>query len=406
MLVYGKDRVDILLLIRPNIGYTVRVKQFLILFLEKYLVFLSKYVLNIYQPIIIGITGSVGKTTCKEVIAHILRANNLHYRKTEGNLNTDLGIALTILGFDQSPAFWEWPIVFIWLHLNWMLLILRIRRFPAFFVVELGIDQIGDMERMLRFIKPKIGIVTWIGEGHHLEQLKDPQTIAQEKGKLLTVLPEDGLAIIPAHDSQFKLLVKLATAPTVDIKSVGTASFIEIAQAVGNYLKLDSLKVKTALDNLPVIKGRLNVFPGINGSTVLDDSYNSSLPSVKLALETLANHRAKRKIAILGDILEQGMQEEKVHNQLAQLAKAKADLLIGVGKRMQKVKTDLWFPSPGEAIASIVKEVKSGDLVLVKGSQGMRMEKISLALAADPAFAEKFLPRQTTRWRQIEFKNP
>jgi UDP-N-acetylmuramoyl-tripeptide--D-alanyl-D-alanine ligase len=382
------------------------VKDQIILHLERYLLALARVVLAIYKPVIIGITGSVGKTTTKEAIAHVLKENGLRLRKTEGNLNTDLGIALTVLGYDQSPAIWEWPFVFIWLHLNWLLLLLHIQTFPPYFIVEMGIDRLGDMTRMIKTIKPTIGIVTWIGEGHHLEALKDPATIAQEKGQMLTVLPKHGVAIIPGQDDQVEKLTELSSAPVIKITKTGADATPAIVQAVAEYLKLDTKKVEKALTSLPKSKGRLNELKGINGSMLIDDTYNSSLPAVRLALDVLKQHNGGRKIAILGDILEQGDQEAKVHEAIAKLANEKADLFVGVGKRLQSVKTDMWFASPDDAAASLPAEIKKGDVILVKGSQGLRMEKVSYALAADKEEAKKNLPRQNARWQQIEFKNP
>ncbi len=382
------------------------VKERLISIIENYLLGLARLVLRQYKPVIIGITGSVGKTTTKELLASVMKANGRHFRKTEGNLNADLGIALTILGYDESPAFWEWPLVLLWLHLNYGFLRLGLRRFPPDFIVEMGIDRLGDMARMLQTIKPTIGIVTWIGEGHHLQYLKDAATIAREKGLILAQLPKDGLAIIPAHDPQAAVLAKLSSAPVVKVEAVGLEAAAATARAVAKYLRLDSQKTETAIANFALPKGRLNFLPGIRGSRLLDDSYNSSLPSVKLALATLEAEPGQRKIAILGDILEQGTAEKSVHESVAIRTKKVADLFIGVGSRMRAVDPDQWFATPDEAAAALPSQVRSGDLILVKGSQGMRMEKISFVLSESREVARAKLPRQNRRWQQIPFRQP
>lgn len=381
-------------------------KQAIFVFLERYFLALAKVVLRIYQPLIIGITGSVGKTTVKEAVAGTLKGLKQPVLKTEGNLNADLGIALTILGYDHSPAIWEWPLAFIWLHLSWLFLVLRLHRLPKYFVVEMGIDRLGDMARMIKTVRPTIGVVTWIGEGHHLEYLKDPKTIALEKGLINSVMPPDGLAIIPAHDPNVETLEKLATGKVYKVKETGLDAVPEIVQAIIGYLKLDKAKAKGILAELPQPKGRLTELAGINDTTLVDDSYNTSLPAVRLALKILQEHPGKRKIAVLGDVLEQGDYEVSVHQQIAELARKQADLFIGVGKRMKSTQPDQWFASPDEAAEVLPSLLQPGDVILVKGSQGMRMEKISAVLAEDKELARQRLPRQNKRWLQIPFQNP
>lgn len=386
-------------------SYNNKVKEkILLLLLESYLMSLAKLVLSIYRPVIIGVTGSVGKTTTKEMIAHVLAANGLSVRKTEGNLNADLGIALTVLGYDHSPAIYEWPWAFIIVHIKWLLMLLHIIRFPNYFVVEMGIDHLGDMKRMMSHIQPQIGVVTWIGEGHHLEFLKDPETIASEKGLILSKVPADGLAIIPAHDPNTKTLEQLASGPILKIHTVGVESSAEIARVIAKHFHLKN--IDAAVNSFIMPKGRLQEMAGINDSILIDDSYNSSFPAIKSSLALLAKHAGKRKIAVLGDVLEQGDYEADIHQNIAKLAKEQANLFVAVGKRMKKVKSDYWFSDPVSAAAALVDIVRPGDIILVKGSQGMRMEKVSYALAADKAEATKRLPRQSVRWQQIPFTNP
>lgn len=381
-------------------------KSSLLAILESYLVFLAKILLAEYRPVIIAITGSVGKTTTKEALYHVLKKNHLAVARTESNLNTPLGVSLAILGYNHSPAVWEWPMAFIVLHINWLFGLIGLRPLARYWIIELGVDRLGDMKRLLGVVKPTIGILTWIGAGHHLESLVDPATIAKEKGQLLAALPNDGLAIIPQEEPQIEGLASLAQGKIVRFTGQGPAGLANILSAVGQFLALPPEKVQRDLTSFAPPPGRLSQLAGINHTLLIDDSYNSSLPSVELALATLQSTEGQRKVAILGDILEQGQAETAVHTKTAELAKASADLFIGVGKRMKAVNPDHWFASPDEAANAIPELIRPGDVILVKGSQGMRLEKISQALAADPHEAAHKLARQSRRWRQIPFTNP
>lgn len=381
-------------------------KATLLVILEKYLVFLAKILLVEYRPVIIGITGSVGKTTTKEAIYHILEKNDFSVVRTEANLNTPMGIALAILGYNHSPAIWEWPLAIIVATINWFLSYVSLRPLARYWVIEMGVDRLGDMRRLLEVVQPTIGILTWIGEGHHLETLVSPSNIAKEKGQLLVALPNDGLAVIPADDPEVKILEELANGKIIRFTGQGQETLSKIVEIVGRYLGLNEHQIVTALKSFQRPKGRLVKLAGLGGSVLIDDSYNSSLPAAKLALEVLKQSDGKRKIAIIGDILEQGQAEAQVHQTVADLARQCADLFIGVGSRMKAVEPDQWYASPDEAATAIPALIREGDVILVKGSQAMRLEKISRVLAADPAEAAGKLPRQSSRWQQIPFANP
>lgn len=381
-------------------------KDKIIVFLERYLLRLAGVLLRIYKPIAIGITGSAGKTTTKEGLVYTLQKYGLPIFYTKGNLNADLGIALSVLGFDHSPAIYEWPFVFIWVHVIWLLRVTRIIPLPKYAVLEMGIDRVGDMKRMLQHIPLTVGIVTWIGEGHHLEYFGTPEKIADEKGLILSHLPKNGLAIISATDSQASRLEKMASAPVVKINATGKDALPEIIVAVARFLKLDRKKIAEIIQTLPETKGRYIHLKGIKHTNLIDDTYNSSLPSVRSSLASLEKEPGKRKVAILADLLEQGDKEVENHQIAAELARKHADLFVAVGKRMKKVKPDYWYASPEEAAAAVPELIKEGDAILVKGSQGMRMEKVSYVLAADKAEAKQKLPRQNARWQQIPFSNP
>ena len=165
--------------------------------LENTLRIFAVLVLKKYHPVIIGVTGSVGKSSTKEAIALVM-ASEYSVRKSEGNYNNEIGIPLTILG-EKSPG-----------HslLGWAQVIFRTGvlllfpcRYPNVLVLEMAVDRPGDMEYLLRFVPVTVGVVTRIGESH-LEHFKTVGAIAKEKGRLVTRLPEEGIAILNADDAR------------------------------------------------------------------------------------------------------------------------------------------------------------------------------------------------------------
>ena len=161
-------------------------KSFLRKILESTLRFFAVLVLKKYHPIIVGVTGSVGKSSTKEAIALVL-ASEYSVRKSEGNYNNEIGIPLTILGEkSQGHSFLGWfQLVF-----RTCFLLIFPCRYPEILVLEMGVDYPGDMEYLLRFVPVTVGVVTKIGESH-LENFKTIGAIAREKGRLVTRLPEE-----------------------------------------------------------------------------------------------------------------------------------------------------------------------------------------------------------------------
>lgn len=157
-------------------------------------------------------------------------------------------------------------------------------------------------------------------------------------------------------------------------------------------------------------KGRLNLIKGINGSNIIDDTYNANPESVKLSLGVLSNFKSIRKVAVLGDMLELGNLSAKDHKDIADyIGQLGIDIFVGVGKKQKNVYKNLQLPkaskfwiSSSEEFSSLLEKgilkIKKGDCILVKGSQGIRMEKIVKRLMRDPDEAENLLVRQDARW--------
>lgn len=362
------------------------------------------------QPIIIGVTGSVGKTSLRVAIAHLLAtAGNTVSGGGSHNLNSSLGMALAILGFDQSPAgFWGWLNAWCQAQVRGWSLILGLTHLPQYLVLEYGIDRFGDMADLLRIAKPTVAVMSWIGQGQHLLYLESPAKIAAEKGQLLAAVPADGLVIFNSHESKEikKILTKLAKAPIRQLEATGLAAIDEALWQIGEYFGLTNQQIRQALKSRPAIKGRLIELAGVNRSVIIDDSYNSAFDSVKLALDYLANRPGKRHLALLGDMLELGPAELTLHRQIIDYASSRADRLITVGRRYRQAGSTESYQSAEAAAAILKHELKSGDVILIKGAQGMRMELASLALAASTTEAKAKLPRMTPHWLAKAYREP
>ncbi|TSC65971.1 MAG: UDP-N-acetylmuramoyl-tripeptide--D-alanyl-D-alanine ligase [Candidatus Berkelbacteria bacterium Gr01-1014_85] len=362
------------------------------------------------RPVIIGITGSVGKTSMRVAIAHLLATAG--FTVTGGgshNLNSSLGLALASLGFDQSPAgLWGWFTAWWQAQARAWSLILGLTHLPQYLVLEYGVDRFGDMADLLKIARPTVAVMSWIGQGQHLLYLESPARIAEEKGQLLAAVPADGLVIFNRHESAQikKILTKLAAAPIRQLESTGLAAIDEALWQIGQYFGLSNQQIRQAIKSRPAIKGRLIELAGVNRSVIIDDSYNSAFDSVKLALDYLAARPGKRHWALLGDMLEIGAAERTAHRQIIDYASSRADRLITVGRRYRQAGSRESYQS-AEAAASILKnELRSGDVILIKGSQSMRMELASLALAASPTEAKAKLPRMTPSWLAKPYREP
>ena len=422
-------------------------------FLETLLRVMASALLKKYKPKIVGITGSVGKTSAKEAVFAVL-SKKFPVRKNEKNYNNEIGIPLTIIGVESGGrSLIKW----IGIMFKWLGLLIFPCSYPEILVLEMGVDRPGDMDYLLSFIKPTLGVVTNISASH-IEFFQSLENIAKEKGKLIQRLPEDGFAILNADDERALKLAGRTKAPAL------TFGFSETAQiyadhvsynyagdapegisfklnydgtsmpirlggmlarhqiygalagvAAGIALKMNLVDIASAFENFFSAKGRLNLIDGINGSSIIDDTYNASPVSTLAALGVLAELKAKRKIAILGDMLELGEESERDHQEVVKKGIAiGTDMFFAVGKRMQAAARKatssetpvFYFDSPDEAAKGIERIVKEGDLVLVKGSQGMRMEKIVFALMKDKAEAEKLLCRHSPDWLEKPFTRP
>ncbi len=422
------------------------------------LTLIAKMYLRRYKPQIVAVTGNVGKTSTKEAIATVL-ARSKRVRSGKGNLNNEFGVPLTIIG-DWADDYYEAENTFLFLvrvlivsFFGWFFQ----TNYPEIIVLEYGADKPGDIKRLANKFKPHIGVVTAVGEVPvHVEFFSGPQGVAREKSKLVealsvsdfAVLNFDDLAVLEMKErTKAKVLTygygQGATVRVSDFESRVESglsgqeisngvsfkinyndSFVPFklsgslgksqgyaaaaAVAVGSIFGMNLVEISEALSGYHGPKGRLKILKGIKNSVVIDDSYNASPLSTHLALETLRDLPGKRKVAVLGDMLELGKYTIQAHQEIGNLAGSFVDLLICVGSRAkfiadsaanQMLAGNIYtFETSDEAKLKVKELVKEGDLILVKGSQGIRMEKIVEEITAEPERKKELLVRQSKKW--------
>jgi UDP-N-acetylmuramoyl-tripeptide--D-alanyl-D-alanine ligase len=368
---------------------------------------LAAYWRRQHQVRVIGITGSVGKTTTKEATAAVL---SQCYRtlKSEGNYNNEIGLPLTLLQLtpDHEQV-----------------------------VLEMGMYRLGEISELARIALPAVGVVTNVGPSH-LERLGTLERISQAKAELPRALPtteEGGVAILNADDARVKSMAALTPArvftygltPEADlwadkIQSEGLDGIrfrlhhgpISIyarvpllgrhsiqtalaAAAVGLVEGLSWPEIVAGLRHQPM-QLRLLAVPGPAGSTLLDDTYNSSPASCIAALNLLGDLEPEggqpgRRIAVLGDMYELGSHTEEGHRMVGRRAADVADLLVTVGDLGRTIGQEaLATGMAAESIHSVdgnqaaidllFSRIEPADIVLIKGSRGLRMEEIVAAL--------------------------
>ena len=424
--------------------------------LEKILKVMARVLLRKYRPLIVGITGSVGKSSTKEAVGLVL-ARKYRVRMAEGNYNNEIGIPLSIIGARSGGrSIVRWVMVF----LRWLWAVAWPVRYPEVSVLEMGIDRPGDMEYLLSFVPVDVGIFTQVS-GSHTAYFGSLGNIAKEKGKLITGLPDSGFAILNADDDrvmryQDKTKAKAVTfgfGEGADVRAEhivlepearlvkgiafkmnyhGKSLPVRLPKVIARHhlpavlaaaataiaLKVNPVDIVDALTAFEPLPGRMHLLPGMHGSILIDDTYNASPTSTEAALAVLGELTAERKVIVLGDMLELGDEALMRHRGLSELViQSGAERIILVGRHMRALHTSLleqgksaeqvfWFERSDEAALFAASCVTEGDLVVVKGSRGMRMEWVSEKLLFDPSEAPSFLCCQSSEWRRRPFIPP
>src|SRR3989344_258708 len=391
-------------------------------FLEVILNILARAIISKYHPEVIAVTGSVGKTSTKNAIAAVL-AGKFHLRASVGSYNNELGVPLTIIGgVAHGKNIFGWTLLFV--RTIWLLLV-KDKNYPDVLVLEFAADKIGDITYLSNLAKPKVGVLTAIAIAHTLF-FKDLETIKVEKSKLIKLLPHDGTAILNADDPNVFELARTARVKTItfgttlaDVRAerivyslrgtsfnlkcgdeseeltlpralgIGHVSACLAAVAVGHHYGMNLKEMEIALQKYTGEPGRMQIQSGIKHTHLINDTYNASPRAAHAAFDVLRAISVPapgRKIIAFGDMLELGNLSESSHREIAS-EMSFADYIVLVGKDTHWTYSELknlgfndtklvYVDDSGEAGRLLQTYIKEGDCILVKGSRGMKMEKI------------------------------
>lgn len=428
---------------------------------KKILIFILKILAQAtlwrHKPLIIGVTGNLGKTSAKEVIYAVLK-DKFSVRRNIKNYNNEIGAPLTILGqVSGDKSVWQWLRIFLVGFFE----ILYTKNYPKVLILEMGADKIGDIAYLTSFIKCYAGVVTAIGDiPVHVEFFQSADQVAKEKTNLIRSLDKSGWAVLNYDDQRVRAMARKTPAQVFtygfdekadlrasnfeqrldDLNNIGISFKVDYqgsnvpirlqgfcaqhqvyavlaGMAVGLIFKMNLVEIAQALKNIKPSLGRLQLIRGIKNTWIIDDTYNSSPASSLGALELLekmSNLRPDgepgRKIAALGDMLELGAFTEEAHRKIGAKAAKSADILLAVGeksifmadeaKKNGLAQERVWYFADSEDAGRELQDmIKEGDIILVKGSQGMRMEKIVKELMVEPDRAKDLLVRQEESWQ-------
>lgn len=411
----------------------------------------AKKTLDTYDPKVVSVTGSVGKTSTKDAVAYVL-AQKFSVRKSVKSFNSEIGLPLTILGLPNAwGSAWGWVKNIV----KGFFVSFGGADYPDWLVLEVGADHPGDIRRVSKWLRSDIVIITKLPKVPvHVEFFSSPEEVSEEKLFLLDTLKLGGCILLNYKDSlaleraacleagqmitvgrdvgadlrasdykifydaqcpkgvEFKIEHENSS-HTVCLRGVlgwGHVYATLFGASAGICLGFDTGETAQGLSDLNFPRGRMRLIAGVKDSVILDDSYNSSPTAVANALDALRTVNASgKKIAVLGDMAELGLYSEEEHKKAGFLATDTADVLVTVGVKARLMAEGarqggmdeaniFQFDDPIKAGKSVELGLRKGDVVLVKGSQSMRMERAVEEIMARPEDKQKILVRQEEEW--------
>jgi UDP-N-acetylmuramyl pentapeptide synthase len=426
-------------------------KQFFKSLVIAVLTFEAKLLLRRTKPTIIAITGSVGKTSTKDAIYSAIK-DSVHARKSQKSFNSEIGVPLSVLGLENG---WNNP--FLWFKnlIDGGVRAVLTKSYPDVLVLEMGVDRPGDMKKLMSWISPDIVVLTRLPEVPvHVEYFSSPEAVIAEKMHLVNGLKPEGILVYNHDDERVLHEAEQVLQKTVGYSRYSPSDFtvqgdevtfvhhrptgftctvhhhdraytLEVhgslgvqhaysyaaALAVAEQLSVPLEKAVQALSaNVPP-PGRMRILPGIEHTLIIDDTYNSSPVAARRALQSLQELHSygQRKVAVLGDMLELGKYSTDEHEKIGAFAAEVVDVLITIGVRSRKTaegalehglseKCIFQYDTVEEAMVEVPQLLQDGDAVLVKGSQGIRAEKLVYTLMEEKEQAAESLVRQDSMW--------
>ena len=406
-----------------------------------------------HKPRIIAITGSVGKTSTKDAVFVAIK-NHVSARKSEKSFNSDIGVPLTVLGL---PNAWSNPLLWLRNIVDGFFTAFFSRQYPDVLVLETGIDRPGDMERLTRWLTPDIVVLTRLPSVPvHVEYFSSPEAVIEEKMKLVKALRPEGVLIYNNDDTLIQAQLPevlqqqigfsrylpsdfTASADNVVYKddqptgvqftmthqgkshkvtlpgTVGTQHVYSCSAALAVASEL-GVPIEGAVESIKSLRtpnGRMRIVPGLKSTMIIDDTYNSSPIACEHALQAIKElTHFKRKIVVMGDMLELGKYSSTEHARIGKLIPGATNVLFTVGVRARQFAESALASGMSEAKIFQYDDVdragrelqmmlQPGDVVLVKASQSIRAERIVEEIMAHPDQASECLVRQDKTWRSI-----
>ncbi len=422
----------------------------------------SRLILAKYKPFIVAVTGSVGKTSTKDAIYCVLKDQSRLVRKSQKSLNSEIGLPLTVIGVPNawhniagwlgnifrglSLIIWrsEYPDCLVleigadhpgdiksigrWLHPD-ITVITKISRMPVHVEFFASPEEVFEEKAALaEALKPGGTLVLFADDdkimslADRLSKLgKNARTVSyglSEKSHIRGLsgqMSYDEISHRPVGFS-FEMQIGGETIPLLirDVAGDTYAYPLLAAAAVAEVRNIKAVDIGRRLSSYEPPKGRMNIIEGIRGSILIDDTYNSSPDAASSALLSLKNLNipsgtAGRKIAVLGDMMELGKYSIDEHRKIGREAVTIVSMLVVVGTRSRMTAEEAQksglpaerirsFENSAEAGEFLTGEVGNGDLVLIKGSQSMRMERVVKVLLKEPAKCHRLLVRQEKEW--------
>lgn len=396
--------------------------------LNKKLRLIANLILRRYKPKVVGVTGSVGKSSALSAIESVLGHSKKVRSSSTGFENAELSILMAILGDwkkKEGTLFWYKVIL-----VSLFRLLIKSRKYPEVLILEYSVERPGDMKNLLDIVRPKIGVVTAMGETPtHTEFFPNKEAVAREKAKLINQLPATGFTFLNIDDPQVydmkektrSHVITFGFSDNADLKITSFetnfnkdnqgisfklnygGSFIPvrlnsvlgkgqtyasaIAAGVGIVFDMNLVDISSALEAHKTPAGRMKIEKGVKETYIIDDTSEASPVSMEKAIEALSDIEANRKIVVLGDMLELGEYTLKAHQSIGKLVSKNIDKLITVGMRSKFIKKGAeeagmkkesinHFDSVEEAGIFLQGEIKKGDVILVKASKQMKFNKI------------------------------